>query len=364
MRAKPATAVSVLICVLLSGLAACDNTTEEADGTQPPSASATVVKSTDQVVTMREPDWWIPPAASVERLFVNHSVVVGEVTGVERPFDPASRLYTVFAVRVEATLRGENIGDTIYIAQTGGAWEGVVYEEKGNSLLRQGARYILTVDAFSGIAADADFHGYYLSQPFAQFLLDSGSLEPKDETWANLPAVAELTGRTLDEARGIVAGLAEPTPIADELLLAVIRAIPVPPDAEQPSQGAIGAEGKIALAAFVATTTIDDVFTFYQGTLASLGWSSEIGPQVVSYPDKGGTGVTTIGSWTLTKDDLRLVLVTGQTPKDAPAGEIATQLRVEPVWSTGLESYSIPSVCALPSSISGLRPTSSVCGSP
>lgn len=91
MTSKPPAMVAVLICVLtLSALVACDNATEEAGGTQTPSASATIVSS-PRTVTMREPDWWTPPAASVERLFVDHSVVVGAVTGVERPFDPATR---------------------------------------------------------------------------------------------------------------------------------------------------------------------------------------------------------------------------------------------------------------------------------
>lgn len=356
--------VSVLICVLtLSALVACDSATEEGGGTETPSASATIVSS-PRTVTMREPDWWTPPAA-VERLFVGHSVVVGAVTGVERRFEPATRLYTVFAVRVEQTLRGENIaeGDTIYIAQTGGAWEGVDYEEKGNSLLREGGRYVLTVDSFSGNAADADFHGYYLSQPFAQFVLDSGAMEPKDGMWANLPAVAELTGRSLDDARNIIAGLAEPTPIAGEILLGALRDIPFPANAGQPSPGTINPDGPIGTGAFVANTTIDDVFAFYQEKLPAIGWLTETGPQVVSYPGKGvgGTGATTIGTWTLTKDDLRLLIATGQTPKDAPVGEIATQLIIEPVWFTGLEGYS---VCALPSSISDLRPTSAVCGHP
>ena len=122
--------------------------------------------------------------------------------------------------------------------------------------------------------------------------------------------------------------------------------------------------GGPAEAAFTANMTPEAILAFYQDELPSLGWMSETEGEVVSYPDKGGTGVIRVGQWTLTKGDLRLVIYTGQPSKDAPPGELATQLIVQPVWFSGLNSYGIPSICALPSSISGLRPTSAACGSP
>lgn len=349
--------------ILISALAgvtlnACDNSDEAAT----PTTSSTASQSS--LVTLTEPDWWTPPAESVDLMYFGRSVVVGRVTGVQRPLNPSLRLYTIFAVEVESVWQGTGIseGQTIYVGQNGGTWEGTTYSEKSNSLFEVGARYVLGIAPFSGFGTDADFDGYYMFEPFSQFRVEGTQLQPKDAAWADLPAVAQLTGRSLEEARATVAAIVRSTPIPDETLVAAVQSIATPPGAEQGTIAPIVPDQGQAGSGYRTTMSPEDVIAFYEQELSSPSWTTETAVKLLS-ADKGGTDYRS-ETWTLTKGDLRVLVQLSLTPKAAPPGEIAVLVTVQPVWYSGLNSYIIPSICALPSSISNVRPTSSVCRSP
>ncbi len=191
------------------------------------------------------------------------------MTGVQRPFDPSLRLYTIFAVEVESVWQGTGIseGQTIYVGQNGGTWEGTTYSEKSNSLFEVGARYVLGIAPFSGFGTDVDFDGYYMFEPFSQFRVEGAQLQPKDAAWADLPAVAQMTRRSLEEARAMIAAVVQPSPIPDDSLVAAVQSIATPPGAEQGTPAPIVPHEGEADSGYRTTMSPLDVIAFYEQEL-------------------------------------------------------------------------------------------------
>jgi hypothetical protein len=182
-------------------------------------------------VIMSSALWPIDDADSLEKLFARYSVVIGEVVGIELPFDPRpgydgvppdpapsghpkaeltpqaeeiarppGRLFTVYSVKVEKSLTPSiAAGTTINVGQSGGEWDGKSYQMLGNPPLRVGNTYLLSLEPSPTVTEHLG-SGYFLGVPFAQFLLSSGDLRPLDDSWSDLPAVLELSGVSREQA--------------------------------------------------------------------------------------------------------------------------------------------------------------------
>jgi hypothetical protein len=124
-----------------------------------------------------------------------------------------------------------------------------------------------------------------------------------------------------------------PTAIPDELVLREFLALPIPPGAERRGEGIVQ-EGD-AMGGFSTNMTPQEVFGYYAEELLPLGWISETEPIMATFPDQGA-GITRTAGWALTRDDYRLMIMMDLTPKNLPAGQVATQLVIEPVSESGL----------------------------
>ncbi len=121
---------------------------------------------------------------------------------------PPGREFTVFEVVVEDSFGPEELrkGDVIFVAQAGGIWEGRVMQLEGYPLFQVGVSYFLTLDRseiVSGLTgSDAS---YFTGIPFAQYMLDdAGKLQSLDEMWKELPAVQEMSGKSVEEVAQLI----------------------------------------------------------------------------------------------------------------------------------------------------------------
>lgn len=212
--------------------------TRSADRTPAPTSPAEVI----QLGFSHQPTWL---ADSVSTIAQGYEVLTGRVTGVALPFDPRigyggvppvtskpgdpkdfhpsqeeidrppGRDYTVYSIEViHPGTAGLASGDAIYLRQSGGVFEGKQYQYPGEPPLAIGESYILPL-----IPAEITTlgTGYSIGSVFAVFRVQDGSVEPLDNTWAGLPAVAELTGKTPEDALAAIISAREgvPSPAAE-----------------------------------------------------------------------------------------------------------------------------------------------------
>lgn len=194
-----------------------------------------------RVVIVEEPLWPVNRARSLETLMLDAEVVIVQIAGVTVPYDPRpgylgvptsdpdetpplnkpvytptdeergrppGRTYTVYAATVRE--RGSTLtrpGETIYIGQSGGTWDGLVYQDAGNPLLVEGHTYLMGLQPNAPeLAGLVDGRGYWVAPPFTRFVVDeSGTLLPVDDSWSDMPAVRELTGLTAKDAMARIA---------------------------------------------------------------------------------------------------------------------------------------------------------------
>lgn len=133
---------------------------------------------------------------------------------------PPGREYTIYEAEVLSATGSDApaVGDHVYIRSSGGIWEDVAYHYEGDALLNIGQTYLLAAGRFDSVAKEAVAagRGYIAGGGFTSFVVGSdGRLQPADPMWADLPAVKELSGRTVDEAKAIIESArdaAPPTP--------------------------------------------------------------------------------------------------------------------------------------------------------
>jgi hypothetical protein len=179
-------------------------------------------------------------ADRVSTIAYGYEVLSGKVTGVALPFDPRigyggvppvtsrpgdpkdfhpsqedidrppGRDYTVYSVEViDPGTSGLAAGDVINLRQSGGTFEGKRYQYPGEPPLEIGASYILPL-----IPAEITIlgEGYSIGPVFAVFRIEDGSVKPLDSTWADLPAVQELTGKAPQDALSTIIAAREAAP--------------------------------------------------------------------------------------------------------------------------------------------------------
>ncbi|MBI2913646.1 MAG: hypothetical protein HYY03_06975 [Chloroflexi bacterium] len=199
------------------------------------------------VVIIGESLWPLNRGDSLRSLMQGDAIVLGSVVGIALPYDPRpgylgwtprpcpfppdhpkfvvcswtpspeellrppGRDFTVYEVAVERVLgtSGPKPGDKILVRDGGGVWEGKLYHLSGDPPLVVGATYLLSLDR--AVLPDFPNSTAYLTDvPFSQFTVDpDGRLQPVDGMWASMPAVAALSGLTVEQAlAGVEAVLA------------------------------------------------------------------------------------------------------------------------------------------------------------
>lgn len=108
---------------------------------------------------------------------------------------PRTTLYSVQVLQIIGQPR-LGIGDTISVGQVGGTKDGVAYHLENDPVMQVGATYLFFLrEDVQGVP------DVWVASPFGRFqLAPDGRLQPADSVWLYLPAVANLTGRTLDQA--------------------------------------------------------------------------------------------------------------------------------------------------------------------
>lgn len=201
-------------------------------------------------VIMGDARWPVRLADSLQTLMQGYdAIIVGRVGAVALPFDPRpgylgispapafslppdhpkagqtpspeelsrppGRGFTVYEIEVHKSLgpAGPSEGETIFVGQAGGIWEGVEHRIQGNPVLQVGKSYLLSVDLDQSVADAVGQTGYFLGVPFAQFQVDTaGKLHPLDEVWAGLPAVSLLSGLPVDSALAFIESATDQSP--------------------------------------------------------------------------------------------------------------------------------------------------------
>jgi hypothetical protein len=241
------------------------------------------------------------------------------------------------------------VGDTVIVGQAGGIWKGEAHQEAGNALLRVGQRYLLDIHKYSFFEPESTrVNGYLLTKPFGQFEVgENDRLRPKDEEWAHLPAVAELTGLTVEDAQARLRNIVRATPIPDSVLLGELAAIPIPPGTFTDGGPIIGRfDGNEAGSDFYGNVSVDEVLSFYASTLEDGGWTLETGPTHRTYPDLPNDGYSAFRTVNASyvKGQLRLMLAADLTePPRNWTGLTGWILRLQPIWYSGFDSTTAPS---------------------
>lgn len=196
-------------------------------------------------VAMPEALWPLNRGDSVQSLMEGDAIVVGRILSVALPYDPRpgylgwtpsacpfdpdhpkflvcswtpspeevlrppGNPYTTYAVEVIRALGSSaSSGDTIFVRQGGGVWDGVDQHLEGDRLFRLGQTYLLTLEPLPGLATEKTASTgpeFWADVPFSRFIVDgNGKLGPLDQMWASMPAVNALTGRTPEDALAAV----------------------------------------------------------------------------------------------------------------------------------------------------------------
>jgi hypothetical protein len=227
------------ICLALG--CSSENKANRPDESPPVADISTPVVSDKRVVAQIDVPIWFAESM-VELTKAYDSVVVGQVISSENiscpavpPVDPDHEIKppptndpkylitpepvvcselppsaTKYSIRIiESVQSNFKAGDVVEVGQIGGIKDGVEYYAEGDPVYRMGTTYLL----FLGPADPTDPATLFESAPFGKFLLDdAGRLTPVDPIWASLPAVAELTGVTLEEANSLVAAASSSAP--------------------------------------------------------------------------------------------------------------------------------------------------------
>ncbi|MGH8249028.1 MAG: hypothetical protein ACREUU_21685 [Gammaproteobacteria bacterium] len=93
---------------------------------------------------------------------------------------------------------GVQVGDRIFAEQFGGVYDDVIHESQDNPLLRIPGTYLLFLDIYEP--------GVYAAPPWGRFeVVAPGFLSVvAAEYWADLPAVSQLNGLTVDAAAALI----------------------------------------------------------------------------------------------------------------------------------------------------------------
>lgn len=155
----------------------------------------------------------------------------------------------------------------------------------------------------------------------------------QDATGSPIATPSETTTLTPQNS---VAETPSPFPtIADETLLNEARLLPTP--AGSTGHGLEGAgfseHDGVAFLSIVTSPMPEEVLTFYDNELPTLGWSPEGEPEYSSYETPDPDYVAEVVNWSFVKGDLRLTIGAQLNPSHPPApGLISWVLTVQPEW--------------------------------